>query len=455
MRRFATVLVAVIATLSISAVTAQDAKPWKAGVAKVNITPEKPMWMSGYGARNKPAEGKLTDLWAKALVLEDPRGQRGVLITMDLVGIDRELSRAVCDELKKKHGLPREAIILSVSHTHCGPVVGGNLSAMYDLDAKQQKLVTDYALTLRKKLVQAADEALGKLVPVTLSWNIGQADFAVNRRNNKEAEVPKLKEAVQLRGPIDHDVPVLAVKDKNQKPLAIVFGYACHATVLSFYQWCGDYPGFAQANLEQMYPGAVALFWAGCGADQNPLPRRTVELAEKYGTELSNSVANVLKDRMKPIAGDLRMSYAEIDLPFAELPTREKLAEDARDKNKFVASRARLLLKQLEKDGSLRRAYPYPIQVWGVGSDLDWVTLGGEVVVDYALRLKKENGAGKTWVMGYANDVMAYIPSLRVLKEGGYEGGGAMVYYGLPTVWGPRVEELIVAGVHGQIKKRR
>jgi neutral ceramidase len=455
MRRFATVLVAVIATLSISAVTAQDAKPWKAGVAKVNITPEKPMWMSGYGARNKPAEGKLTDLWAKALVLEDPRGQRGVLITMDLVGIDRELSRAVCDELKKKHGLPREAIILSVSHTHCGPVVGGNLSAMYDLDAKQQKLVTDYALTLRKKLVQAADEALAKLVPVTLSWNIGQADFAVNRRNNKEAEVPKLKEAVQLRGPIDHDVPVLAVKDKNQKPLAIVFGYACHATVLSFYQWCGDYPGFAQANLEQMYPGAVALFWAGCGADQNPLPRRTVELAEKYGTELSNSVANVLKDRMKPIAGDLRMSYAEIDLPFAELPTREKLAEDARDKNKFVASRARLLLKQLEKDGSLRRAYPYPIQVWGVGSDLDWVTLGGEVVVDYALRLKKENGAGKTWVMGYANDVMAYIPSLRVLKEGGYEGGGAMVYYGLPTVWGPRVEELIVAGVHGQIKKLR
>jgi neutral ceramidase len=166
-------------------------------------------------------------------------------------------------------------------------------------------------------------------------------------------------------------------------------------------------------------------------------------------------VAKVLKDRMKPIAGDLRMSYAEIDLPFAELPTREKLAEDARDKNKFVASRARLLLKQLEKDGSLRRAYPYPIQVWGVGSDLDWVTLGGEVVVDYALRLKKENGAGKTWVMGYANDVMAYIPSLRVLKEGGYEGGGAMVYYGLPTVWGPRVEELIVAGVHGQIKKLR
>jgi hypothetical protein len=70
------------------------------------------------------------------------------------------------------------------------------------------------------------------------------------------------------------------------------------------------------------------------------------------------------------------------------------------------------------------------------------------VVVDYSLRLKKELGAERTWVAAYTNDVMAYIPSLRVLNEGGYEGGGAMVYYGLPTVWGPEVEETIVKGVH-------
>jgi len=75
------------------------------------------------------------------------------------------------------------------------------------------------------------------------------------------------------------------------------------------------------------------------------------------------------------------------------------------------------------------------------------------VVVDYALRLKKELGA--VWVAGYSNDVMAYIPSLKVLKEGGYEGGGAMVYYGLPAVWAPRVEEMIVDAVHAQIKRVR
>jgi hypothetical protein len=93
--------------------------------------------------------------------------------------------------------------------------------------------------------------------------------------------------------------------------------------------------------------------------------------------------------------------------------------------------------------------------VWRLGSGPTLVALGGEVVVDYSLRLKKELGPDRTWVAGYANDVMAYIPSYRILKEGGYEGGGAMLYYGLPTVWGPRVEELIVKAVHDQVKRVR
>src|SRR5687768_3875226 len=106
---------------------AQDAKPWQAGIAKTIITPAQPMWMSGYGGRNKPAEGKLHDLWAKALVLQSADGKRCVLVTMDLVGIDRQLSENVCAELKKRHGYERSQIMLSVSHTHCGPVVGTNL----------------------------------------------------------------------------------------------------------------------------------------------------------------------------------------------------------------------------------------------------------------------------------------------------------------------------------------
>jgi neutral ceramidase len=423
---------------------------WKAGAAKIIITPPRLMWMSGYGSRDKPAEGKLTDLWAKALILEDGQGRRAALVTLDLVGIDRKLAQRVCVDLKNKFGLDRPRIILSTSHTHTGPVVGENLKAMYSLDAAEQRHVDEYTGFLHARIIQVVGDASQKLGPAHLTWNTGSAGFAVNRRNNVEADVPRLRAAHQLKGPVDDDVPVLAVRDHKGRLQAIVFGYACHATVLSFYRWSGDYPGFAQIELEKSHRGAIAMFWAGCGADQNPLPRRTVALAQKYGSELARAVDAVLDGPMQSVGDNLNASYSEIDLPFADLPTREQIVRDAGSKNRFIASRARLLLATMQKQGSLRDTYPYPVQVWRLGKDLNWIVLGGEVVVDYALRLKKEIAPGKTWVMSYANDVMAYIPSLRVLKEGGYEGGGAMLYYGLPTAWGPRVEELIVAAVKKQ-----
>ncbi|MEZ6079978.1 MAG: hypothetical protein R3C56_31180 [Pirellulaceae bacterium] len=93
-----------------------------------------------------------------------------------------------------------------------------------------------------------------------------------------------------------------------------------------------------------------------------------------------------------------------------------------------------------------------PSAAWSIGDDLQFVTLGGEVVVDYAIRLKSELTGPATWVAGYSNDVMAYIPSRRVLAEGGYEGGGAMVYYGLPSVWSPEIENDIVVEAHRQVE---
>jgi hypothetical protein len=430
-----------------------EAASWQAGAAKVVITPKEFMWMSGYGGRTKPAEDKVHELWAKALALQEPDGKRCVLITMDLCGIDRDLAKSVCTQLEKRHGLPRSAILLSVSHTHCGPVVGKNLRAMYFLDDKQHKLVDEYTKDLEANLVQVAEEALKNLQPAHLAHGRGLVTFATNRRTNKEAEVPKLRELGQLKGPVDHDVPVLSVRDPDGKVRAVVFGYACHATVMDFLKWSGDYPGFAQLELEKKHPGAVALFWAGCGADQNPLPRRKLELAEEYGKQLAYGVEAVLKAPMVPVVPKLKTAYVEIDLPLADLPSRETLVNDTMSKDRYIAGRAKMLLKQIDEHGSLRQTYPYPVQAWQLGSDLTWTALGGEVVVDYALRLKKE--LGPIWVAGYANDVMAYIPSLRVLKEGGYEGGGAMVYYGLPTVWSPRVEEMIVTAVHEQVKSVR
>lgn len=438
----------------ISGALAADGKPWKAGAAKIRITPEKLIWMSGYGSRDRPAEGKLTDLWAKALVLEDPAGKRAVTVTLDLVGIDRGMSLSIGERLEKAYGLQRHQVALCTSHTHTGPAVGRNLGAMlvWRLNEEQLREIDEYTAWVVENVTQVVGEAIGKLEDVQLTWGNGTATFAVNRRTNTEPTVPEQRTAGMLKGPSDHDVPVLAARNAAGQLTAVLFGYACHCTVLPIMQWTGDYAGYAQIELEASHPGAVALFWAGCGGDQNPLPRRTVEHARHYGRRLADAVdAVLLTSKMREVQGQLTTRYREINLAFGPLPDRARLEEELASKDKFLASRAKLLLAQIDAGTPLSQTYPYPVATWRVGSDIEWIILGGEVVVDYALRLKTERRGIGTWVAGYSNDVMAYIPSRRVLTEGGYEGGGSMVYYGQPTVWAPEVEETIVKEVHEQL----
>lgn len=425
------------------------ADDWQAGIAKANITPADSVWMSGYASRTHAADGKLTDLWGKGIVIADPSGHKIAAVTLDLVGIDRPTALAIRQGIEKDSGIPLSNIALFCSHTHTGPVVGNNLRSMWELSEADGKKIDDYTAKLVTDCVKVIADANADLEPVRLSWACGTATYAVNRRTNREPDVPMLREKGLLNGPVDHDVPVLAVR-AGDKLKAVLFGYACHATVLDLYQWTGDHPGFAMLAVEEQYPGTQAMFWAGCGADQNPLPRRTVELAQKYGGQLAQVVHAVLDGAMQPITGDLKTAYAEIDLGFADVPTREQLQETLKSDNRFERVRAEILLKDSESSGSVAASYPYPIQTWKLGNGPLWVTLGGEVVVDYSLRLKTELGANSTWVAGYSNDVMAYIPSLRVLKEGGYEGGGAMLYYGLPSAWSDNVEDLIVAEAHRQ-----
>ncbi|MEZ6034866.1 MAG: neutral/alkaline non-lysosomal ceramidase N-terminal domain-containing protein [Planctomycetaceae bacterium] len=445
MNKLVLTLLSVMALQFSSAALSAD-QTWKAGVAKSVITPKSPMWMSGYASRTTPSEGTIHDLWAKALVLQDTEGHKALLVTLDLVGIDRATAQAVCERLEKKHGLLRSEIAISTSHTHSGPVVGRNLISMYSLDDENNRLIKEYTEFLIETITQTADAAFSNLAPAVIRYGAGQATFAVNRRNNREPDVPMLRESGNLVGPVDHDVPLLSVRTPEGQLRTIVFGYACHATVLSGMNWCGDWPGFAQLEIERRHPETVAMFMAGCGADQNPLPRRTVELATEYGNQIADSVDRALAGPMQTVQGKLRTAWREIDLAFDKLPSREQLEADLKSDNVYIVRRAGPLLEKLAQDGKLSQTYPYPVQMWRLG-DLAITTLGGEVVVDYAVRLKSELPGTANWIGGYCNDVMAYIPSARVLQEGGYEGETAMIYYGLPTKWSPDVEEHIVRTV--------
>lgn len=420
---------------------------WKAGTARANITPTEPLWLAGYGGRDRPAEGTLQPVWAKALALEDAAGRRGVVVTTDLCGLSKASCDRVRDLIHRSAGLTAAEVLLTSTHNHCSPVTSDSLMDYYPLDGAAWEEVHRYTRRVEEQLAEIAATALSTCEPVTLHAGSGRADFAVNRRNNREADVPDLRAAgTPLAGPVDHRVPLLTARRKDGSLLALLFGYACHPTTLSFYQVCGDYPGYAQEALEAQHPGATALFWTGCGGDQNPLPRRTVELCRAYGARLAAGVDDALNGALRLLESEFQTAFATVPLPFDGMPGRTELLAAGETGNAIRRRWAARLLARLDRGEAFETEYPYPIQAWRLGHQL-WLGLGAEAVVDYALRAQREFGPD-TWTCGYAHELIAYIPSRRVWDEGGYEGGN-LYEYGLPAErWSGDVEERIWAGIH-------
>ena len=447
-------------------ILAEERTSWKAGLAKTRITPDKPLWMGGFGARTNVSQGTLQELYAKALALDDGSGRPAVLVTTDIVGFRATVAKNIAERAEKQYGLPRDRLILSSSHTHSGPLLADPLSIWYRwrLSAEQYRDVEDYTRELEDKVVAVVGAALRDLQPARLSFGYGEANFGVNRR--REAEKGGAVSFVpNPEGPVDPHVPVLRVDSERGRLRGVVFGYACHTSTLlaDNYRFCGDYAGFAEAWLEQQHPDAVAFFVQGCGADIMASPRGTVELARQYGETLGTCAAKVLDGTMRPVRGPLKCAFEVFPLAFAPPPSREELmarlqgqdTESRRQALEFLRAsdadlrrHAQELLKILDGGGLLPTEYAYPLQVWQFGADLTLIAMAGEPVVDYALRLEKEYGAEGLWVAGYSNDVFAYIPSLRVLQEGGYESGGAIVGARLPGPFAPSIEETIVRKVH-------
>jgi neutral ceramidase len=440
---------------------ADAARPgWKAGVARAVITPSTPVWLAGYGSKRVP-DGTLHDLWMKALALEDPSGRRAVLVTSDFQGVPRSMSDPVFERVRDRFGLGRAELMITFSHNHCGPRLGDDLLDYYPVDSDQEAIVADYTARMIDRMVDLVGAALADLEPAELAVARGRATFAVNRRNNPEADVPKLRAAgTPLAGPVDHDVPVLRVTRPDGTERAILFGYACHPTTLSFMTWNGDYPGFAQLEIEARHPGATALFVNTCGGDQNPLPRRTVELCRQYGHELAVGVEEALAGRLEPVAPELRTAYRLIDLPYLAVITRPELLEiiaagRAGGGNAIQTRWAERMLAKLATGETFPAAAPYPLHAWRLGTDTLMLGMGAETVVDYALRFKREFGRG-TWVCGYADDMLAYIPSRRVWEEGGYEGGARLYEYGRPALrWAGDIEDRIATVMHEMVAEVR
>jgi hypothetical protein len=425
---------------------------WQVGIGRRIITPHTDVWLAGWG-KKRIADGKIHDIWVKVLALKSSGGKRVVMATTDNMGMSKTIYERLYSKVNQRFGLLRYEFMLTFSHNHSGPCLQDDLVDYYPSDAEQQQIVKEYTEWMEDKIMEAVDEALSDWQPAQLLIGKGNCTFAVNRRDNIEEDVPMLiAEGKPLKGIVDHYVPVLAVKGKNGALLGILFGYACHPTTLDLTSWSGDYPGFAQVNLEATHPGVTAMFFNACGGDQNPLPRKKLELCERYGRMLSDAVDNVLNEHMQPVSSSLKTAFKFVNLYYDEVVTREKLLPIAKGAEALHARWASRMLKLIDEGVKFPTSYPYPIQAWQIG-ELLLIGIGGEAVVDYSLRFKNDF-PGMTWVCGYSNDMVAYIPSRRVWEEGGYEGGSHLDEYGRPAWrWAGDIEDRIAKTVHKVVKR--
>lgn len=411
------------------------------GAAKTEITPLRPILLSGYAARTHQLQLNVRHrLWAHALAVSEENGEPAILLTVDNVGVPASVRAAVTKELAAKHSVSAERITITSTHTHGGPMLPGVLENLLTrkMTPVERAAVDDYGQFLTERLIELASQALESCRVGYLYWGSGEVGFAINRRNETVT---------------DHDMPMLVAVDPEGHPFAIIANYACHCVSASNGMLItSDWAGCAVAEMERQLPNVVSMVTIGCGGDQNPADKGGVEASERQGRLLADEVLRVLQTELQPINGPLTIAFQEIALPFAQPPTETEWKERAQQNgiNGYHASRQ---LQSLQQGTPLPESLAYPIQTWRFGNDLSMVFLGGEVVIDYALLLKSDFGK-RTWVTAYANDVACYIPSERVLRLGGYEGNTSMLWYNQPNRFVPGLEKAILGEVTRQLKDK-
>ncbi len=433
-------LLCVFALLGVSTLAAQQPTDWKVGLASVDITPETPVPMGGYGGRDAPFEAVEQPLFAKALAIEDSAGKRALLITADILGFTNERSERIAARLGESDRIAREDILFNASHTHSGPLVAGSM--LNGVSAESRRMIDIYIAVLEDKIVAAGQKALRDLRPANLSWGQGVANFVMNRREFTERGVIL---GTNARGVADRSVPVLRVDGADGRPRAVVFGAASHNTTLTGgnMRISGDYAGFAQQFLEERWPGVQAMFVTGCAGDANPNPRGTFDLARRHGSELAEEVMRVLRGDLRRVRGPLQTQFERVALPLKTYSRVEieAMASGAASYRRFFVEGA---VQKLDRGEKLLETYSAPFALWQFGQDLTLVAYSGETLVDYAVNAERLLGPLNLWVSGYNNDVFGYLPTARVLAEGGYETRGLYVDYGL---FEPTVEQTVLDAI--------
>lgn len=435
---------------------------WKVGYAEADITPRagEAVMLAGFG-KPRVVEGAESPLRAQALAIEAEDGKRAILYTADVLGFGRTTVDAVRFKLSERHKIAPEAVCFSASHTHWGPAINERTGgAIGDINVW-------YLAALEEALLKLADQALASLSPAELQYGSCNTRIGMCRRSlDKDGNV---RWAPDPKGSYDEHTPILRARREQSPRTILVVGHACHPTSMGeMDQWSPDYPGAMRRTLESALDDSRAMFAQGCGGDAKVVhrdpatgePRFTAnpEQSRQAGTALATAVLEYLRnaDRkegvgqtgapegprstvtpivaLRPnlkaalVSGSLSLQPAKSD---DEL-RRMALTGDLKSHETWWARRMRDFPDH-------RRAMPYDVQALQLG-ELTLIALEGEVCSDWGPFVRGLAATPHAMALGYANEVSCYIPTARIVNEGGYEGDRSHRVYLLPAPFQPRVE---------------
>jgi len=414
------------------------------GVAKVDVTPLHPVVLAGYGGRQTEFEGVETRLWARAMVIGDV--DPVAVVVIDNCGVPGVL-RDILARRVAAMGISSERLVVSATHTHNAPNLAGYAPVLWagrmtPGQEERMRRYTDFAI---EKMAQALGQALENREPLALSWAQGRVDFGGNRRVLGDGRWQGF--GLEKGGPVDHSLPVLVARDEEGKVKALWANYACHCTTLGARNHVhGDWAGYANEAMERNFPLARALMTIGCGADIGPQPSGGAAVAKRHGQAIGDEVQRLVEGGLRKLNGAPTVASVTASLPLVEPKPRE-FWEGLRSKGGFEGELGVAMLKRLDEGERIPNQVAYPVTSWRFDNDLAMVFLPGEVVVDYSVRLNRELAWPRLWLTAWSNGMPGYIPSKRILKEGGYEADFSQVYYGQPGRYRDEVEDEVVGAV--------
>jgi len=412
----------------------------RVGVARGDITPNESVWLTGYGHRDHKSEGVYHPLKAGAIFMEGT-DDAGLIIAADLIGYDLPSAARIKGLIAAATGLLPRQIVLTATHTHGGP--------FYYPWALPGEVEVGYTEFLGDRLVELAVSARSGAVDGGVRFSRGRCEFGVNRR------LPDGRGGVLFApypdGAIDRDLDTLWFVDDGGQTLGTLTVFGCHATSMGDHRIGPDYPGYLCEALERT-TSAPAFFAAGCGGDVRPwynkdsasdFGRPSLAELEAVGNEIAGDVL-AGRDAATAVDGDeLRFVGDYHCLPYTELPSRESLTQVQGGSDPNHRTWAQTMLA-MDDSGGLPASCPQEIQVLQLNPEFRAVFLGGEILSEIGLHIKRRLQPAQTMTAGYSNGLIGYVPSENAYDLGGYEVDGSHRYFLRPAPFVKDVERLIV-----------